>query len=442
MSTLPQSQLDCWQKMLNLLRAEVGDYSYSTWFQPLKLHSLENGRMALTVQDRFMQQVILSRHRLLLQRAALAAYGREFEVDILHEGDILIAPNAVSGDAAMLNPKYTFETFVVGDGNRFGHAASFAVAETPSDAYNPLFLYGGAGLGKTHLMHAIGHYILHNAPQTKVMYITSENFTNQLITAIRKETNQEFRDKLRYVDVLMVDDIQFIAGKPGTQEEFFHTFNELHGKGKQVIIASDRPPKEITALEERLRSRFEWGLIADLQMPNRETREAILQRKAELEGVEVEGAVLHMIAERIESNIRELEGTLTRLTAKAAVERVTLDLAFAERELSAMTGGKGRGAKRVISADAIIEAVCAHYKITKADILSPRRNREFALPRQVAMYLTRELTPLSTTRIGEHFGGRDHTTVMHACEKIAAGIKEDAKLREAVVELKERIVKR
>jgi len=335
----------------------------------------------------------------------------------------------------MLNPKYTFDTFVVGSSNRFAHAASLAVAELPSDAYNPLFLYGGVGLGKTHLMHAIGHHIMQHNPGTRIMYITSESFTNQLIDAIARKSNQEFRDRFRTVDVLMVDDIQFIAGKTATQEEFFHTFNELHNAGKQIIICSDRPPKDIATLEERLRSRFEWGLIADIQKPDYETRIAILQKKAQLEHIDVSDEVLHYIAEKIESNIRELEGSLTRVNAMAMLSGSPLTLEVAREALDHILPA---AQVKTVTPEGIIKTVTEYYKVTEADIVSQKRNREVARARQVAMYLIRELTQMSTTRIGDMFGGRDHSTVMYACEKIQEMEQKDAALKRELDYLREK----
>jgi chromosomal replication initiator protein len=336
----------------------------------------------------------------------------------------------------MLNPKYSFDTFVVGASNRFAHAASLAVAEAPSDAYNPFFMYGGAGLGKTHLMHAIGHYVSRQTPARKLLYTTSENFMNQLIASIANKSGAEFRKNLRNVDILMIDDIQFIVGKTATQEEFFHTFNELHSNNKQIIITSDRPPSEIPTLEDRLRSRFEWGLIADIQKPDYETRIAILKRKVEIEGIEMGDEILHLIAERIESNIRLLEGALTRLSAKAAFDNRAIDLEIAEEELSKVL--EPDRARRVDPA-LIMEVVSEYYRVTTSDMISPRRNREIALPRQIAMFLSRELTALSTTRIGDAFGNRDHTTVMHACNKISGMVKTNSRMRQTLEELKDTV---
>ena len=431
-----------WENVLRMVRGEVNDYQFTTWFEPLKPIIVGDNRMIFEFENKFILSIMRQSYYLMLKNAVMISYGKEYQIDFVPKGEnpILSAQSEGAADHsendlvidAMLNPKYTFDTFVVGASNRFAHAASLAVAELPADAYNPLFLYGGAGLGKTHLMHAIGHHIHRNNPNMRLLYITSESFTNQLINAISQRTSQDLRDRLRTVDVLMVDDIQFIAGKTATQEEFFHTFNELHGGGKQIIISSDRPPKEIPTLEERLRSRFEWGLIADIQKPDYETRIAILRKKAELEHIVVSDSVLHYIAEKIESNIRELEGSLTRVNAMAQLSggQITLDLA---RE--ALDRIMPAGETRAATPDGIIKAVAEYFSVSEADILSQRRNREIAQARQMAMYLIREQTQLSTTRIGDLFGGRDHTTVMHACEKIADLAERDDDIRRAVQHL-------
>ena len=431
-----------WENVLRMVRGEVNDYQFTTWFEPLKPIIVGDNRMIFEFENKFILSIMRQSYYLMLKNAVMISYGKEYQIDFVPKGENPILSSQSEGAAdhsendlvidAMLNPKYTFDTFVVGASNRFAHAASLAVAELPADAYNPLFLYGGAGLGKTHLMHAIGHHIHRNNPNMRLLYITSESFTNQLINAISQRTSQDLRDRLRTVDVLMVDDIQFIAGKTATQEEFFHTFNELHGGGKQIIISSDRPPKEIPTLEERLRSRFEWGLIADIQKPDYETRIAILRKKAELEHIVVSDIVLHYIAEKIESNIRELEGSLTRVNAMAQLSggQITLDLA---RE--ALDRIMPAGETRAATPDGIIKAVAEYFSVSEADILSQRRNREIAQARQMAMYLIREQTQLSTTRIGDLFGGRDHTTVMHACEKIADLAERDDDIRRAVQHL-------
>lgn len=338
-----------------------------------------------------------------------------------------IRPRSESAPVAseILNPKYTFETFVVGSGNRFAHAASLATASEPAGVYNPLFLYGGVGLGKTHLMQAIGHYVLKHHRHMHVVYVSSERFTNDLINSLQSKQMVEFRQRYRNVDVLLIDDIQFIAGKESTQEEFFHTFNALYQANKQIVISSDRPPKEIPTLEDRLRSRFECGLIADIQAPDLETRVAILRQKAMSERIVVPDEVLYLIATNIQSNIRELEGALNRVMAYASLQKTPISLEMASEALKEIIATPET---RQITIDDIMEAVAAHFGIKVADLKGKRRSRSIVHPRQIAMYLARELTDASLPRIGEEFGGRDHTTVMHACEKIRKDQQVDAQL--------------
>jgi chromosomal replication initiator protein len=330
-----------------------------------------------------------------------------------------------------LNQRYTFETFVVGHGNRFAHAAALAVAEAPAKAYNPLFLYGGVGLGKTHLMQAIGHHVTSSNPRAKIIYISSETFTNELINSIRYDSTLQFRNKYRNIDLLMVDDVQFIAGKERTQEEFFHTFNALYEAGKQIVVSSDRPPKDIPTLEGRLRSRFEWGLTADIQAPDFETRIAILKRKAEISEINIKDEILSHIASRDISNIRELEGALIRVIAFASLNSSEITAELVDQVLRDIIlpakDGQGRA-----SVDAIKKAAAEYFNIRVDDMAAKIRTKEIALARQVAMYLVRKLTGCSLPKIGENFGGRDHTTVMHACEKIKNDLKTNSAVQEAV----------
>ena len=331
-----------------------------------------------------------------------------------------------------LNPKYTFDSFVIGNSNRFAHAASLAVAESPAKAYNPLFIYGGVGLGKTHLMHAIGHYILQNNPNSKVVYVSSEKFTNELINSIKDDKNEEFRQKYRNVDILLIDDIQFIGGKERTQEEFFHTFNALHDANKQIILSSDRPPKEIPTLEDRLRSRFEWGLIADIQIPDFETRMAILKKKAEVENLNVPNEVMVYIATKIKSNIRELEGALIRIVAYSSLtnRQITVELATeALKDIISKKQGKN------ITISIIQDIVSSYFDLRVEELKSQRRTRNVSNPRQIAMYLSRKLTDMSLPKIGEEFGGRDHSTVIHAYEKISDNLKTDESLQHTVADI-------
>ncbi|MBE3590947.1 MAG: chromosomal replication initiator protein DnaA [Firmicutes bacterium] len=343
---------------------------------------------------------------------------------------------AAEFDTPALNPKYTFDTFVVGSGNRLAHAAALAVAEAPAKAYNPLFLYGGVGLGKTHLMQAIAHTVLKRDPRRRVVYISSETFANEMINSIRDRRTVEFKARYRNVDILLVDDIQFLAGKESTQEEFFHTFNALYEAERQIVLSSDRPPKDIPTLEERLRSRFEWGLISDIQPPDLETRIAILRKKAQLDRLKVPDDVLLFIAERIDTNIRELEGALIRLVAYASLHQRTIDFDLAQDALKDILPQKKT---RAITVRLIQDVVAEHFMIDHKDFKIRKRTRQVAFARQVAMYLCRELTDLSLPRIGEEFGGRDHTTVLHAHEKISRELKTDPELRQTIQHLRKRI---
>jgi chromosomal replication initiator protein len=335
-----------------------------------------------------------------------------------------------------LNPKYSFDDFVIGSSNRFAHAAATAVAEAPAKSYNPLFIYGGAGLGKTHLLHAIGHYVRNLYPRLTVRYITTEQFTNEFINAIRDDRITTFQRTYRQADVLLVDDIQFLQQKERTQEEFFHTFNALHNAEKQIVISSDRPPKQIAHLEDRLRSRFEWGLMTDVQPPDLETRIAILRKKSETDALQVQPDVLELIASRVQSNIRELEGALIRVAAFSSLQRAPADTAMAEAVLKDLFPD---GRDREVSVQLIMEEVAEHFALTVEDLCSPSRSRQLVTARQLAMYLTRELTELSLPRIGKAFGGRDHTTVMHATKKIAALMQERRAIYDQVQELTNRV---
>lgn len=440
---MKQDEIDeIWKKTCALLKDALAEVSYDTWVATLKPLDIVDNRFLFEASTPFHKNMISSRYSDLVRNALRSATRTDFELEIYLPGETVAERERILEHSSgvlptnMLNPKYTFDTFVIGNSNRFAHAASLAVAESPADAYNPLFLYGGVGLGKTHLMHAIGHYMLHENPAIKLVYITSENFTNELISAIQNNRNTEFREKFRNVDVLMVDDIQFIAGRDSTQEEFFHTFNQLHASGKQIIISSDKPPRDIPTLEERLRSRFEWGLIADIQKPDYETRIAILRKKAQVEHIDVSDDIIAFIAEKIESNIRELEGSLTRIIAYASLSGKPLTMAVAEEALKNILSIKD---PKRITPEMITQAVSDFYGISPADVKSSKRNREIALPRQIAMYLTRDMTDLSLPRIGDAFGGRDHTTVMHACDKIGQMQRTDPALKNALIELRKAI---
>ena len=423
-----------WEKALSLLRDEMSEPSFDTWIAPLNVLRQRGDMLYIDTTSEFIKKHILMRYSMLITSAISQAAGKSLRAEFVtpQEAETLFPRQESAVTAGFsLNPKYTFDTFVVGNSNRFARAAALAVAEAPAEAYNPLFIYGGVGLGKTHLMHAIGHRIREDYPDKKLLYISSENFTNELITAIQQNKNAEFRNRFRNVDVLMVDDIQFIAGHNSTQEEFFHTFNTLHTAGKQIVISSDKPPKEIMRLEERLVSRFEWGLVADIQRPDLETRIAILRKKALSENLQVGDDVLELIAGRIESNIRELEGSLTRVVAFADLKGSPVTREVAEEALRDILAVKD---PKRITCDAIKQAVADYYGISAAELTAKRRSREIVIPRQVAMFLAREMTDLSLTQLGAAFQ-RDHSTILHACDKVSedpamASILED--LRHAI----------
>lgn len=410
---------DLWGKACSLLKEDTPSVAYNTWIATLSPLRLNGDSLLLQADNAVAERMFISFYRTMVNGALTEAAGQPMKAEISLPGGMEPEYKARGGrrdNPTPLNPKYTFDSFVVGGANRFAHAASLAVAEMPAQAYNPLFIYGGVGLGKTHLMHAIGAYSRQLYSTMEITYITSENFTNELIASIQQNKNAEFRERFRNVDILLVDDIQFIAGRDSTQEEFFHTFNALYTAGKQIVLTSDRPPKDIARLEERLRSRFEWGLTCDIQRPDMETRVAILRRKAESEYIVVGDDILTMIAERIDSNIRELEGSLTRLSAYAMLNGgAPITLRLAEEALREVFLQKEM--KRV-TCQSIQEAVANYYSVTLEDLTGAKRNREVVVPRQVAMYLTREILGTSLPKIGEAFGGRDHSTVLNGCQKI------------------------
>jgi chromosomal replication initiator protein len=440
---------ETWEKTLNLIKGELTEVSFNTWIKSITPIIIEGDILKLGVPNDFTKGILNSRYKDLiinsLKLTTSKKYNVEFSIiskeelkDEISKNKKVNSSNLVINDemSTMLNPKYTFNSFVIGNSNRFAHAASLAVAESPAKAYNPLFIYGGVGLGKTHLMHAIGHYILDNNPQCKVVYVSSEKFTNELINSIKDDKNVNFRNKYRNVDVLLIDDIQFIAGKERTQEEFFHTFNALYEANKQIILSSDRPPKEIPTLEDRLRSRFEWGLIADIQPPDFETRMAILKKKADVEGLNIPNEVLVYIATKIKSNIRELEGALIRIIAFSSLTNKEISIDLASEALKDIISNKE---SKQVTIELIQDIVSSYYNLKIEDFKSARRTRNIAYPRQIAMYLSRKLTDMSLPKIGEEFGGRDHTTVIHACEKISHNLKEDDSLKRTVEELSKRI---
>lgn len=431
-----------WDQVLKILKVEImSEVSYNTWILGLKPIGIRNGVFLIDVPNALTLDIISQRYELLFKESLKHVLNQDIDVDYVvggvsdAQGEDEPPKNAEPApppkDAnGTLNSKYTFETFVIGNSNRFAHAASVAVAESPANAYNPLFLYGGVGLGKTHLMHAIGHHIQKNNPKASVVYVSSEKFTNELINSIRYDKNLDFRNKYRNVDVLLVDDIQFIAGKESTQEEFFHTFNELYEARKQIIISSDRPPNEIPTLEDRLRTRFAWGLQADIQAPDFETRIAIMKKKAEIEKFVVPSDVLVYIATKIKSNIRELEGALIRVMAYSSLtnnQNITVDVA-AEALKDIISSSQ----TKTITIDLIQDVVANYYNLSIQELKSQRRTRNVSFPRQIAMYLSRKLTDMSLPKIGDEFGGRDHTTVIHAYEKISEALKTDDSLANVV----------
>jgi chromosomal replication initiator protein len=432
---------ETWSAVMKLLEEELTSVSFSTWIETIVPVSLNKNSIVLEVPSEFNLGIIKSRYKDLLQNAIKIVTNRNLDIELfVKSGEGLVkkevSPEESTAVLSILNPKYTFNTFVKGNGNQLAHAAALAVAEAPATAYNPLFIYGGVGLGKTHLMHAIGHYVLEQNNDSRVLYTSSEKFTNELINAIKDDRNEEFRNKYRNIDVLLIDDIQFIGGKERTQEEFFHTFNALYELNKQIVISSDKPPKEILTLEERLRSRFEWGLIADIQAPDTETRIAILRKKSQLERYDIPNEVLVYIANNIESNIRELEGALNRVIAYASLTGSPITLELAQDCLKQILAGISVAN---INHTTIMKVVSRYYDISPEQLVTQKRSRDISFPRQVAMYLCRELTGMSLPKIGQVFGGRDHTTVMHACDKIQDEMEKSAELRRAVIEIKRNI---
>ena len=426
-----------WDKTLQLIKGELSPPSFNAFFKQIKPLKLHLNTLILLVPNDFTKGILEDRYLNLIESSVNQLSLKKYNVKfILNEEEIKGLGNQDNQEDEKtkknypnLNPKYTFDTFVIGNSNRFAHAACVAVAEAPARAYNPLFLYGGVGLGKTHLMHAIGHHIMDQKKDPKVVYVSSEKFTNELINSIKDDRNEEFRNKYRNVDVLLIDDIQFIAGKERTQEEFFHTFNSLHEANKQIIISSDRPPKEIPTLEDRLRSRFEMGLITDIQAPDFETRMAILRKKAQMEDLDVPNEVTVYIAKNIKSNIRELEGALTRVVAYSSLTNRTISFELASEALKDIIITSKH---EEITVNRIKEKVSSVFGVKMEDFNSKKRTRSISYPRQIAMYLSRELTDLSLPKIGEEFGGRDHTTVIHAHDKITKDIETNEDFKDKI----------
>lgn len=441
---------ELWEKTLNIIKGELTEVSFNTWIKSAVPLSISEDTIKFGVPNDFTKEILDTRYKELLINAIKLISTKRYNIEfsIVSEETVALEKTKeepkknvqVSDEmTATLNPKYTFDSFVIGNSNRFAHAASLAVAESPAKAYNPLFIYGGVGLGKTHLMHAIGHYILKTNPKAKVVYVSSEKFTNELINSIKDDKNVDFRNKYRNVDVLLIDDIQFIAGKERTQEEFFHTFNALHEANKQIILSSDRPPKEIPTLEDRLRSRFEWGLIADIQPPDFETRIAILKKKADVEKLNIPNEVMVYIASQIKSNIRELEGALIRIVAYSSLTNREVSVDLASEALKDIISNKQ---SKHITIDLIQDVVSSYYNLKVEDLKSQRRTRNVAFPRQIAMYLCRKLTDMSLPKIGEEFGGRDHTTVIHAYEKISEALQSDEALQNTINDLSKKITQK
>ncbi|MCI8284549.1 MAG: chromosomal replication initiator protein DnaA [Firmicutes bacterium] len=446
-----------WKEILREVEPEMMPASYNTWIKPLVPQSIdkENGIVKLVTYNDMSKSVLTNRYVMILEKAIYKVYGESMKIEFILSDEVN-QPSDKSeidkdkiyyervlkrpgNDELYLNPRYNFSTFVVGANNELAHAAALAVARNPASVYNPLFLYGNSGLGKTHLMHAIGHYVMQNHPLKKVLYVSSEMFTNELVNAIQGKKMDEFRNKYRNIDVMLIDDIQFIEKKDRTQEELFHTFNTLYDTNKQIIFSSDRPPKEIETIDKRLQSRFEWGLPVDIQSPDFETRVAILKNKAEMEDIQVNDDMLeifYLIADKITANIRELEGALNRVIAHANLMNKPLAKETAKEVLTDVFDTSNRQ----IDIPLIKNTVCAHFGINVQDMDSSKRTKNLAHPRQIAMYLSRELTNLSLPKIGENFGKRDHTTVMHAYDKITKEIAKDEEMKNLVNELKSNIL--
>lgn len=436
---------EVWSSVLEILRRDLPRPSFEIWVRPLQPVALSDGTVVLgapsdtaklSLEEQYSDSIASALARVLGQAATVRF------VTLETPDPQVIAPVSVAERDAPenrrhnMNPRYTFDLFVVGNSNRLAHAAALAVAEMPGRAYNPLFIYGGVGLGKTHLMQAIGHQALARRPALKVLYVPAETFTNEMVNSVRDGKGYEFRNRYRTIDLLLIDDVQFIAGKVGTQEEFFHTFEALYGAQKQIVISSDRPPREITTLEHRLRSRFEWGLITDIQSPDFETRLAILRKRCLVENLSVDDGALEYIASHIESNIRELEGAFIRYIAHCSVHHLPFSTEHAPTALREILPPPRA---RKVTIRAIQESVAEYYSLHMSDFSAKKRTRSISYPRQVAMYLSREMTDCSLPKIGEEFGGRDHTTVIHACDKISTDMRADPQLKQLITELMERI---
>jgi len=442
--------IEKWNQILNTVKKEheISDISFDTWMRPLEVYAVEGNTLYILAPfEQMALSYIQKKYYLPLKVAIGEILGEEYDIQFIlpeHAKSLNIKKPtkkvaSLNGANSNLNPNYTFETFVVGNNNRFAQSASLAVAESPGETYNPLYIYGGPGLGKTHLMHSIGHFILDQNPNSKVIYVTSEQFTNEVIESIRNgnaSSMTKFRDKYRTVDVLMIDDIQFIIGKESTQEEFFHTFNALQTQGKQIILTSDKPPKDMETLEERIRSRFEWGLMADIGIPDYETRMAILRKKAESDNFDIDDEILNYIANNIKSNVRELEGALNKLFAYNNLCKETITMEIAQQELqNIITPDK----PREITPQLIIEVVTEHFNISMDQMISRSRSSDIARPRQIAMYLCKNMTDSSLDVIGSFLGGRDHSTVLHGIKKIGDEYEVNDNTRTLIDTIKKKI---
>lgn len=432
---------DYWEKVLEVIKPEMQGISFATWINPLIPVSMDENNVYLKATSEYQKLTIENKYINYIKNGFEYVTNKKYNIIlVLNDSNTTpastVAQTQIINNNSSLNPKYTFDTFVIGENNRFAHAAALAVSESPGEAYNPLFLYSGVGLGKTHLMHAIGNFVLQQNPDAKVLYITSEKFTNELINAIQNNTTEDFRKKYRNIDLLLIDDIQFFIGKERCQEEFFHTFNDLYENKKQIIISSDKPPKDINPLEERLKSRFEWGLVADIQKPDFETRCAILKKKCELEGRTIDDDILKMIAERVESNIRELEGIFNKIVAMASLTNSEITMALAEKAV----GDLERSSDKVITIDYIQYAVASYYNLDQNDFKIHRKTSDIAFPRQIAMYLSKQLTGLSLKEIGKEFGGKDHSTVIYAIKKVEEEMKLNPNTKTIVENIKKMII--
>ena len=453
-----------WRAALGELQVSLSPANYETWLRDTRLVDVDDQRFRIAVPNGFAKDWLETRYRSLISQtlARVVGYSVQVEFVVTSDGDAagttngeagsagaepatrsvrveptrVGAPEGAAAGATYLNPRYTFSNFIVGSANRLAHAASLSVAERPGHAYNPLFLYGGVGLGKTHLMHAIGNAVVGKFPRKRVVYATSEKFTNEFITSIQQGKIDDFRARYRRIDLLLIDDIQFIADKERTQEEFFHTFNAIHEDGKQIVLSSDRPPKAILTLEERLRSRFEWGLIADLTAPDLETRIAILRAKAEEQGVPITSDVIEFIARKVVSNIRELEGALNRIVAYASMGAMPVSIELAQAVLSNVLYNPK---KRQVTPERIAQAVSDYYGVGMEQLRGQKREKSIVVPRQIAMFLMREETDVSLLRIGAELGGRDHSTVLHACDKINREMQVNDEMRREVAAVRELI---